>query len=84
MRFRFVEPDADTVAVVGDFNQWDQMRHGLKRTANGTWEKIIFLSPGSYEYKFLVDGQWRLDPENSCECMNPYGTRNNVLIVPGD
>jgi 1,4-alpha-glucan branching enzyme len=79
--FRFSEAVADSVSVAGDFNHWDQKCHCLKKKGNGMWEKTIFLAPGSYEYKFFVDGQWRMDPQNSCECVNLYGTRNNVLIV---
>ncbi len=81
--FRLVEAEAESVAVAGDFNQWDLNRHALKKKSGGTWEKIVFLDPGSYEYKFFVDGQWRMDPANRSECLNRYGTRNNVLVVPG-
>jgi len=39
------------------------------------------LTPGRYEYRFLVDGQWRNDPE-CAECVaNPFGSENCVIHV---
>jgi 1,4-alpha-glucan branching enzyme len=81
VRFSYSAPEAVQVSVVGDFNQWDAQRGLMKKKSNGTWEKTLTLPPGSYEYKFMVDGQWRLDPLNSVECPNSFGTRNNVLVI---
>jgi hypothetical protein len=55
----------------------------MKKDENGVWKKIVMLTPGRYEYKFLVDGQWRTDPENDQVCFNRFGTRNNIFIVSG-
>jgi 1,4-alpha-glucan branching enzyme len=82
VRFSIIDLEAESVTVVGDFNQWDPKSHLLKRKGDGVWEKTIPLSPGTYEYKFLIDGKWRLDPSNQDECQNAFGTRNNILIVP--
>jgi len=50
-------PNAQRVSIVGDFNQWDGRRHGMRKLMpSGLWE--IFL-PGAYEgihYKFEVRG----------------------------
>ena len=45
------------------------------------WEKFLFLYPGTYEYKFRVDGEWKNDPENPLICPNCFGTRNNFILV---
>jgi len=37
------------------------------------------LPVGTYEYKFLVDGIWRLDPQNNQTCPNCFGTYNNIF-----
>ena len=37
--------------------------------------------PGTYEYKFCVDGQWQPDPENPNFMPNDLGTLNSVLVV---
>lgn len=74
---------AKEVILMGNFNGWNAKAHPMKKDENGVWKKIIMLSPGRYEYKFLVDGRWRTDPENDQVCFNRFGTRNNILIVSG-
>ena len=75
-------PEADAVSLMGDFNQWNEKKHPMKKNADGVWEKNIMVPAGSYEYRFLVDGKWRNDPANSQVCTNSFGTVNNVLKVP--
>jgi 1,4-alpha-glucan branching enzyme len=74
---------AKEVILMGDFNGWNAKAHLMKKDENGVWKKIVMLTPGRYEYKFLVDGQWRTDPENDQVCFNRFGTRNNILILSG-
>jgi 1,4-alpha-glucan branching enzyme len=81
VRFSIIAPDAANVAVAGDFNKWDASCHCLAKKKNGRWEKTLTLSPGAYQYKFVVDGTWRLDPGNDRACDNQFGTRNNILVV---
>ena len=64
---------------MGDFNNWDPKKHLMKKDGNGVWNKAVILSPGSYEYKFLVDGQWKEDSQNDQTCLNCFGTYNNIL-----
>ncbi len=73
-------PHARTVSVVGDFNGWDAGKHPLKKDAKGDWKKLIKVAPGTYQYKYLVDGEWWLDPSKDT-APNPYGTENNVFSV---
>ena len=81
VNFSLDAPGADSVHVAGDFNAWDRQKHPLKRNANGLWQKTVMLFPGRYEYRFLVDGQWASDMQNSETCLNCYGTLNNVITV---
>ena len=39
------------------------------------------MPPGSYEYRFVVDGQWVDDPEVNELIPNPFGSANAVLEV---
>jgi 1,4-alpha-glucan branching enzyme len=53
-RFSVWAPNAETVTLVGDFNQWDTRRHPMRLRDGGIWE--IFL-PGAGEgcaYKYYV------------------------------
>lgn len=77
----FEAPQAKEVFLMGDFNQWDAKSHPMIANQEGIWEKTLMLYPGRYEYKFLQDGQWQIDPRYSDLCYNCFGTQNSVLIV---
>jgi 1,4-alpha-glucan branching enzyme len=79
--FSLKAPDARTVSIVGDFNGWRPDAHLMKMYETGEWKKHLFLSPGRYEYKFVVDGQWWEDPASEQKCSNQYGTCNSVVVV---
>jgi 1,4-alpha-glucan branching enzyme len=52
------------VIVTGSFNGWRQHEY-LMHKGPGSWMGFpIWLSPGRYSYKFIVDGQWITDPAN--------------------
>jgi 1,4-alpha-glucan branching enzyme len=71
--------EAKEVLLMGDFNDWTTKTHPMKRNGNGMWNKTVMLPVGTYEYKFLIDGHWRLDPQNNQTCLNSFGSQNNVL-----
>jgi len=62
--FSLTSSDAKEVILMGDFNQWNPKVHPMKKNKNGVWEKMTFLFPGTYEYRFMVDGHWKNDPNN--------------------
>jgi 1,4-alpha-glucan branching enzyme len=70
---------AKEVILMGDFNHWNSKKHLMKKDGNGVWNKAVILPPGNYEYKFLVDGQWKEDPQNDQTCLNCFGSHNNIL-----
>ena len=79
--FSFHAPQAKEVFLVGDFNQWDVKKHKMKKGNGGTWEKTVVIKPGTYEYKYIVDGNWQEDPDHSRSLLNSFGTYNNLLTV---
>jgi 1,4-alpha-glucan branching enzyme len=80
MRFVLVPGDSvGKVELAGDFNSWQPIR--MRKRKNGSYVAVVALAPGIYDYKFVVDGQWRADPDNSAWAMNPYGTLNSVVEV---
>jgi 1,4-alpha-glucan branching enzyme len=80
--FSLEEKDAKEVLLLGDFNNWSPEKHPMQKDKNGTWKKRVMLSPGNYEYKFLVDGQWKEDPRNDRRCPNRFGSFNSVIRMP--
>ena len=79
--FNLLAPQAQSVFLVGNFNQWNLSSHPLSPNNEGVWRISIPLSPGRYEYRFFVDGEWQNDPACSSVVENPFGTSNCVKIV---
>ena len=79
--FRYESRTARQVHLVGDFNGWNERKHPMVNDGDGLWKKNIVLAPGTYEYKFIVDGEWEKDPANQEVRFNTYGTSNSVLNV---
>jgi chromosome partitioning protein len=82
---RFRDPAANDVRIAGDFNGWvpDRGVRSLIEAEGQTrvWTKILSLPPGTYEYRYVVDGEWREDPENPEAVSSAVGGRNSLLIV---
>jgi 1,4-alpha-glucan branching enzyme len=70
------------VYLAGCFNQWNPT--GKKMTdkkTDGVYSTTVKLAPGTYEYKFVIDGVWCADPENTDFVKNDCGTLNSVITV---
>ena len=70
------------VYLAGCFNQWNPT--GKKMTdkkKDGVYSTTVKLAPGTYEYKFVIDGVWCADPENTDVVKNDCGTLNSVITV---
>lgn len=73
-------PEANSVLVSGSFNGWNKQGYRMIQEG-GKWILPIFLQPGKYTYKFVVDGNWILDPGNKLYEQNEYDTNNSVLWI---
>ena len=74
---------ARTVALVGDFNDWDTASTPLVRdSVTGVWSTVVNVTPGRHVYAFVVDGErWTLDPRAPKTKDADYGTEQSVIIV---
>jgi 1,4-alpha-glucan branching enzyme len=79
VNFSLEATEAKEIILIGDFNNWNPKKHPMHKDKNGMWVKTVIIPPGRYEYKFLVDGQWKEDPKNNQTCPNCFGTQNSVL-----
>ena len=72
-----------TVYLAGSFNDWNP--NGLlmqDKDGNGLYSVSVTLAPGIYEYKFVINGIWTLDPDPDRDwTQNGLGTLNSVLRV---
>ena len=79
--FSLLAPDALIVQLVGDFTQWQERPIDLQKDADGIWRATVKLPPGAHQYRFLVDGEWRDDPECTLRAPNPFGGENMTRQV---
>jgi 1,4-alpha-glucan branching enzyme len=79
--FCFTAPAARSVQLVGDFTNWQQKPISLQRSGAGVWRTAVALTPGTHQYRFLVDGEWRDDPACQLHVANPFGTQDAVRQV---
>lgn len=74
--------NANSVAILGDFNNWTPMQ--MRREPNGFWTIRMKLEPGRYEYGFQIDGRWWGQDPRAHEYVQSYDTYNSVIYVRGD
>lgn len=82
VRFVFVDSNASSVQLVGDFNEWTKGATQLKPSgAPGVWAVSVALTPGRHEYAFIVDGnRWVVDPL-AVKSSDDFGTESSVIRV---
>jgi 1,4-alpha-glucan branching enzyme len=79
--FSFHALHATEVCVAGTFNGWYTFQDPLKKSKEGKRRLVKYLEPGTYEYRFIVDGIWSDDPSCASRRSNPYGGENCILDV---
>ena len=83
VQFGFVAPHASSVALVGDFNDWDPKATPLHAASTGgVWSVEVPIQPGRHLYAFVVDGTvWRPDPAAPKATGEDFGEPNSALTV---
>jgi 1,4-alpha-glucan branching enzyme len=78
----YKDNSANKVQIAGDFNDW-QPEKGIftDKESAGMWFKALNLDPGAYQYRLIIDGQWKRDPNNPKYVVNEYGEKNSILTV---
>jgi len=74
-------PEAETVYVMGEFNDWSRDANPLKRQKNGDFSVSLDLEKGrSYRFRYLVDG-WKFENDWQADRYeaNPYGGDDSVI-----
>jgi len=73
-----IKTDVENVKIKGSWNNWKEEE--MKLSKDGYFTKRKKLSPGIYEFGYLVDGEWIID--DNCEHISsPFGGKNSVLEV---
>ncbi len=78
--FKFLNKQASTVSLVGDFNGWDPKKNIMKPVKKGEFATKIKIKPGRYTFKYLSDKGWYTDPKLA-SVYDSMGNQNSVLEV---
>jgi len=82
VKFAALYPQASTVQLAGDFNNWQpEITPLMREGGNGRWTIDMPLHSGEYRYRYVVDGRWQSDPYNERAEINPFGEYNSILEV---
>jgi hypothetical protein len=80
---RISNSKAHTVAIAGDFNNWNPRANILEDPeGDGIWTGTLRLEPGRYEYMFVLDGEeWFTDPNAIRYVKDGFGNKNAILEI---
>jgi 1,4-alpha-glucan branching enzyme len=79
--FSIAANDANKVAVIGDFNEWNPKAAPLKKLKNGTFKGTLDLKKGqSYEFRYAVDGDYVNDEEADAYLWNDFAAGENGVL----
>jgi hypothetical protein len=72
------------IFLAGNFNDWNPANEKYVLTdedGDGMWSITVKLMPGTYQYKFVIDGQWYKDPHSPSDAPDGFGGRNGKFDV---
>lgn len=73
-----------TVHLVGDFNDWDQSSHRLKKLVkDDTYSIVVDLEKGKeYQFRYLLNGtNWVNEPAADKHVPTPFGDSENSVVI---
>ena len=71
---------ADQVFLVGDFNEWNETATPFQQDRNGVWRATMDLpADNEFQFRYLVDGNWRTDNHADSLVENIYHSTNSVV-----
>jgi hypothetical protein len=83
LRFVYIDSKANSIAVAGDFNNWEPVELERK-TLNGetVWTGLVSMSRGEHNYMFVKNGtQWVTDPLAPVQRDDGFGNKNAVIYI---
>jgi 1,4-alpha-glucan branching enzyme len=73
-------PAAKRVALAGSFNDWQPDQLVMARKGE-LWTAVVSLPHGKHYYKFVIDGESIVDPDNPDVVQNESGSTVSVRSV---
>ena len=70
------------VRLAGSFTDWETKAKKMTfKKTNGVYSATVKLSPGEYQYKFIIGDKWTTDDQNAEFVPNDKGTFNSKLVI---
>jgi 1,4-alpha-glucan branching enzyme len=78
-----VDESIQTVALCGEFNDWNPTTHRMTHRKDGSFSLTLSLPSGQqYRYRYLLNGErWENDPAADGYASNPYGSDDSLVDV---
>jgi len=74
-------PEAKTVQLLGDFNNWDKSVEPMTALKTNDFTATLELETGkTYEFRYLINGSvWKNDSQADYFATNSFGEENSVV-----
>jgi 1,4-alpha-glucan branching enzyme len=82
VRFVFEQSVDMPVFLVGDFNGWDEGSHQMELQEDGTYQALLKLNCGEFEFKYKCGCSWFNDRAAHKYVRNCWGSENSLVVVP--
>jgi hypothetical protein len=81
-QFIMVAPAAQSVSVVGHFNDWDLSATPMVYdSVHGAWSVTVPLPPGRHEFQYVIDGKQRVNDPTLPQVSSDFGSPNSVITI---
>lgn len=81
IEFRIYDENADFVSIAGDFNNWNPENDILIKGSDNIWRLTKKLPHGRYRYKYIINGEWKVDLYNPDTAADDTGGTASLLNV---
>ena len=80
--FKF-KTEAENLALVGDFNGWDENANPMKKAKDGTFSVTVEMESGfEQQFRYIADGKiWHNDEAADKYVTSSLGNENSVVIL---
>ena len=77
------EVEAETAMLCGDFNEWSEESHVMKKLKDGSFSLTLSLpANNAYRFRYLLDGErWENDWAADEYLPNTFGADDSVLKI---
>jgi 1,4-alpha-glucan branching enzyme len=78
-----LKTEAESLALVGDFNNWNEASTPMKKAKDGTFSVSVEMESGrEQQFRYLADGRkWLNDEAADKYVTTALGSENSVVIL---